>query len=99
VQLFTRVCLAIQHAHQRGVIHRDIKPSNIIVMDCDGVAVPKVIDFGVAKATTESPSENSTFTEAGQFIGTPAYMSPEQADDVRMDVDILLKEAEAMIGR
>jgi len=87
VELFTRVCLAIQHAHQKGVIHRDIKPSNIIVMDCDGVAVPKVIDFGVAKATTESPGENSTFTEAGQFIGTPAYMSPEQAGDVRMDVD------------
>ena len=87
VELFTRVCHAIQHAHQKGVIHRDIKPSNIIVMDCDGAAVPKVIDFGVAKATTESPGENATFTAAGQFIGTPAYMSPEQAGDVRMDVD------------
>ena len=87
VELFTRVCLAIQHAHQKGVIHRDIKPSNIIVMDCDGAAVPKVIDFGVAKATTETPGENATFTVLGQFIGTPAYMSPEQAGDVAMDVD------------
>ena len=87
VELFTRVCHAIQHAHQKGVIHRDIKPSNIIVMDCDGVAVPKVIDFGVAKATTESPGEDATFTAVGQFIGTPAYMSPEQAGDVAMDVD------------
>ena len=87
VELFTRVCQAIQHAHQKGVIHRDIKPSNIIVMDCDGAAVPKVIDFGVAKATTESPGKNVTFTAAGQFIGTPAYMSPEQAGDVVMDVD------------
>ncbi len=87
VELFTRVCLAIQHAHQKGVIHRDIKPSNIIVMDCDGAAVPKVIDFGVAKATTESPGENTTFTAVGQFIGTPAYMSPEQAGNGRMDVD------------
>lgn len=87
VELCARVCLAIQHAHQKGVIHRDIKPSNIIVMDCDGVAVPKVIDFGVAKATTESPGEDATFTAVGQFIGTPAYMSPEQAGDVAMDVD------------
>lgn len=87
VELFTRVCLAIQHAHQKGVIHRDIKPSNIIVMDCDGEAVPRVIDFGVAKATSETPGEDATFTMVGQFIGTPAYMSPEQADAAAMDVD------------
>ena len=87
LELFTRVCQAIQHAHQKGVIHRDIKPSNIIVMDSDGVAVPKVIDFGVAKATSESPGDDATFTSVGQFIGTPAYMSPEQAGDAGMDVD------------
>jgi serine/threonine protein kinase len=87
VELFTRVCHAIQHAHQKGVIHRDIKPSNIIVMEIDGVAVPKVIDFGVAKATTGTPDESFTFTMAGQLIGTPAYMSPEQAGGNGMDVD------------
>lgn len=87
VELFIRVCQAIQHAHQKGVIHRDIKPSNIIVMDCDGVAAPKVIDFGVAKATTGSAGDDATFTSVGQFIGTPAYMSPEQAGDAGMDVD------------
>jgi serine/threonine protein kinase len=87
VELFTRVCHAIQHAHQKGVIHRDIKPSNIIVMEIDGVAVPKVIDFGVAKATTGTTDESFTFTMAGQFIGTPAYMSPEQAGGNGMDVD------------
>ncbi|MEO7100629.1 MAG: serine/threonine-protein kinase [Luteolibacter sp.] len=87
LELFNRVCLAIQHAHQKGVIHRDIKPSNIIVMDRDGVALPKVIDFGVAKATTGDAGNDITFTEAGQFIGTPAYMSPEQAGGNGMDVD------------
>ena len=87
VELFIRVCHAIQHAHQKGVIHRDIKPSNIIVMEIDGLAVPKVIDFGVAKATTGTPDESFTFTMAGQFIGTPAYMSPEQAGGNGMDVD------------
>jgi hypothetical protein len=87
VELFIRVCHAIQHAHQKGVIHRDIKPSNIIVMEIDGAAVPKVIDFGVAKATTGTPDESFTFTMAGQFIGTPAYMSPEQAGGNGMDVD------------
>lgn len=87
VELFIRVCHAIQHAHQKGVIHRDIKPSNIIVMEIDGAAVPKVIDFGVAKATTATPGESFTFTMAGQFISTPAYMSPEQAGGNGMDVD------------
>jgi serine/threonine protein kinase len=87
VELFTRVCHAIQHAHQKGVIHRDIKPSNIIVTEIDGIAVPKVIDFGVAKATSENPAKGETFTHAGQFIGTPAYMSPEQSMGGGMDVD------------
>jgi serine/threonine protein kinase/tetratricopeptide (TPR) repeat protein len=86
--LFIRVCNAIQHAHQKGVIHRDIKPSNIIVMDRDGAAVPKVIDFGIAKATGSEPGdEHQTFTLAGQFVGTPSYMSPEQADKAGTDVD------------
>jgi serine/threonine protein kinase len=70
-----------QHAHQKGIIHRDIKPSNILVTLHDGVAVPKVIDFGIAKATTDQRLTDKTlFTALEQFIGTPAYMSPEQAE-------------------
>jgi eukaryotic-like serine/threonine-protein kinase len=87
LELFNHVCLAIQHAHQKGVIHRDIKPSNIIVAECDGVAVPKVIDFGIAKATAGGGGDDVTFTAAGQFMGTPSYMSPEQAENGGMDVD------------
>ncbi|MEO7099485.1 MAG: serine/threonine-protein kinase [Luteolibacter sp.] len=86
LKLFIRICQAIQHAHQKGVIHRDIKPSNIIVWENDGEAVPKVIDFGIAKATAGSLDENATFTSIGQFVGTPAYMSPEQASG-NVDVD------------
>jgi WD40 repeat protein/serine/threonine protein kinase/tetratricopeptide (TPR) repeat protein len=86
--LFNQVCQAIQHAHQKGIIHRDIKPSNILVADHDGVPVPKVIDFGIAKATTDQRLTDKTlFTALEQFIGTPAYMSPEQARMNGLDVD------------
>ena len=87
LDLFIQVCHAIQHAHQKGVIHRDIKPSNILVSLHDGVAVPKVIDFGIAKATEGPLTNNTVFTAYGQFIGTPAYMSPEQAEMSGLDVD------------
>ena len=85
--LFTQVCHAIQHAHQKGIIHRDIKPSNILVTLHDGVPVPKVIDFGIAKATERPLTEQTVFTAFGQFIGTPTYMSPEQAELSGLDID------------
>ncbi|MGO8700423.1 MAG: protein kinase domain-containing protein [Limisphaerales bacterium] len=86
--LFVKVCQAIQHAHQKGIIHRDIKPSNVLVADHDGVAVPKIIDFGIAKATTDQRLTDKTlFTAFEQFIGTPAYMSPEQAKLSGLDID------------
>jgi WD40 repeat protein/serine/threonine protein kinase len=85
--LFTKVCDAIQHAHQKGVIHRDIKPSNILVVDLDGQPVPKVIDFGIAKATDQRLTERTMFTQHGLLIGTPEYMSPEQADPAGVDLD------------
>ena len=87
LDLFIQVCHAIQHAHQKGVIHRDIKPSNILVSLHDGVAVPKVIDFGIAKATAGRLADNPAVTAYGQFVGTPAYMSPEQAELGGVDVD------------
>ena len=87
LELFMRVCSAIQHAHQKGVIHRDIKPSNILVTLHDGVAVPKVIDFGIAKAIEGRLTEKTLFTSYQQVIGTPAYMSPEQAEFSGLDVD------------
>jgi eukaryotic-like serine/threonine-protein kinase len=88
LDLFIQVCHAIQHAHQKGVIHRDIKPSNILVTVNDGVAVPKVIDFGIAKATNHQPlADKTVFTAFEQFLGTPAYMSPEQAVMTSLDVD------------
>lgn len=87
LQLFNQVCAAVQHAHQKGIIHRDIKPSNVLVTEHDGVAVPKVIDFGIAKATDQGPGEHSVMTAMGQFIGTPAYMSPEQAGLGNLDID------------
>jgi hypothetical protein len=87
LELFTKVCLAIQHAHQKGVIHRDIKPSNILVATHDGLPVPKVIDFGIAKAIEGRLREDTTFTAQGQVVGTPAYMSPEQAELSGLDVD------------
>ncbi len=87
LELFIKVCRAIQHAHQKGIIHRDIKPSNVLVTLHDGVPVPKVIDFGIAKATNQRLTEKTLFTNFAQFIGTPAYMSPEQAEMTSLDVD------------
>jgi WD40 repeat protein len=88
LRLFIQVCRAIQHAHQKGIIHRDIKPSNILVADHDGLPVSKVIDFGIAKATSDQRLTDKTlFTAMEQFIGTPAYMSPEQANLSGLDID------------
>ncbi|HMP82028.1 MAG TPA: tetratricopeptide repeat-containing serine/threonine protein kinase [Verrucomicrobiota bacterium] len=88
LKLFIQVCSAIQHAHQKGIIHRDIKPSNILVTLHDGVPVPKVIDFGIAKATSDQRLTDKTiYTAFEQFIGTPAYMSPEQAEMSGLDID------------
>jgi hypothetical protein len=85
--LFVDVCHAIQHAHQKGVIHRDLKPSNVLVTLHDDRPVPKVIDFGIAKATQHRLTERTVFTEFKQFIGSPIYMSPEQAALSELDVD------------
>ncbi len=85
--LFMQVCDGVQHAHQKGIIHRDIKPSNILVAFEDGRPIPKIIDFGVAKATSQRLTERTLFTELGQWIGTPEYMSPEQAELTGLDVD------------
>ncbi|MEO6246904.1 MAG: protein kinase [Opitutaceae bacterium] len=87
LKLFIEVCHAIQHAHQKGIVHRDIKPSNILVTLHDDIAVPKVIDFGIAKATQGRLTDRTVFTAFQQFIGTPAYMSPEQAQLNALDVD------------
>src|SRR6186713_1646595 len=87
LDLFAEVCQAIQHAHQKGIIHRDIKPSNILVTVNDGLPVPKVIDFGIAKATQGKLTDQTLFTAFEQFIGTPAYMSPEQAVMTSVEVD------------
>jgi eukaryotic-like serine/threonine-protein kinase len=87
LDLFMQVCRAIQHAHQKGIIHRDIKPSNILVTLRDGVPVPKVIDFGIAKATQGKLTDHTVFTAFEQFMGTPAYASPEQAEMSEFDID------------
>ncbi len=87
LHLFIAVCQAVQHAHQKGIIHRDLKPSNILVTLHDGVPVPKVIDFGVAKATQARLTERTLFTQFQQMIGTPLYMSPEQAEMSGLDID------------
>jgi WD40 repeat protein/tRNA A-37 threonylcarbamoyl transferase component Bud32 len=89
LDLFIQVCQAIQHAHQKGIIHRDIKPSNILVTlhDPDKSGVPKVIDFGIAKATEGRLTDQTVYTQLNQFIGTPAYMSPEQAEMSGLDID------------
>ena len=87
LHLFIQICQAIQHAHQKGIIHRDIKPSNILVTLHDGVPVPKVIDFGIAKATEGRLTDKTVYTQLHQFVGTPAYMSPEQAEMSGLDID------------
>ncbi len=87
VKLFLQVCAAVQHAHQKGIIHRDLKPSNVLVTEVDGQPVPKVIDFGIAKATAQHLAEQTLFTQLGMLVGTPEYMSPEQADLRGVDID------------
>ncbi|MHC4497531.1 MAG: protein kinase domain-containing protein [Planctomycetota bacterium] len=87
LELFIEVCKAVQHAHQKGIIHRDIKPTNVMITLHDGKPVPKIIDFGIAKATQQRLTEKTLFTEYKRFIGTPAYMSPEQAEISGLDID------------
>ena len=87
LELFVAVCRSIEHAHQKGIIHRDIKPSNVLVTLIDGQAVPKVIDFGVAKAIDQRLTERTLFTQLGALVGTPEYMSPEQAGDSGAGID------------
>ena len=87
LELFVPICRAVQHAHQKGIIHRDLKPSNVLITMHDGVPVPKVIDFGVAKATGGRLTDKTLFTEYHQFVGTPEYMSPEQAEMSGLDID------------
>src|SRR5208283_4110394 len=87
LQLFVEVCQAVQHAHQKGIVHRDLKPSNILIALYDERAVPKVIDFGLAKAVYESLTEQTMHTAHGMVLGTPMYMSPEQAQLNNLDVD------------
>ena len=87
LELFVLLCHAVQHAHQKGIIHRDIKPSNILVTLHDGVPVPKIIDFGIAKAINQQLTANTVYTGHGQMIGTPLYMSPEQAEHSGLDID------------
>jgi WD40 repeat protein/tRNA A-37 threonylcarbamoyl transferase component Bud32 len=87
LELFKQVCEGVHHAHQKGIIHRDIKPSNILVSICDDKAIPKIIDFGIAKAITQPLTEQTSFTKHGQLLGTPEYMSPEQAEMAYQDID------------
>ena len=86
LELFVQVCNAVQHAHQKGIIHRDLKPGNVLVTEVDGRPTPKVIDFGVAKATEQRLTDQS-FGDTVAIVGTPTYMSPEQADPSSMDID------------
>jgi non-specific serine/threonine protein kinase/serine/threonine-protein kinase len=87
LELFIHVCEGVQHAHQRAIIHRDLKPTNILVGEVDGRPVPRIIDFGLAKATAQELAAETLFTQAGAVMGTPGYMSPEQADSIGVNVD------------
>src|SRR3954447_19346774 len=87
IELFIHVCEGVQHAHQKAIIHRDLKPSNILVMEMDGRPAPKIIDFGVAKALSQRLIEQTIYTRIGSVVGTPEYMSPEQADSAGEDID------------
>jgi serine/threonine protein kinase len=87
LELFIQVCEGVQHAHQKAIIHRDLKPANILVQEVDGKPVPRIIDFGLAKATTPRLAGQTVFTQLGHFMGTPGYMSPEQADPEVQDID------------
>jgi eukaryotic-like serine/threonine-protein kinase len=87
LELFVSICQAVQHAHQKGIIHRDLKPSNLLVALYDGRPVPKIIDFGVAKATSQTLTDKTMFTQLGQVVGTLEYMSPEQAERNQLDID------------
>ena len=86
LKLFLQVCEGVQHAHQKAIIHRDLKPANILVVDVDGKPTPRIIDFGLAKSATPT-NDGTLFTQVGHFLGTPGYMSPEQADPGMSDVD------------
>ena len=86
IDLFIQVCDGVHHAHQKGIIHRDLKPSNILMTVRDDAAVPKVVDFGLAKATTQQLTPRTLMTELGMLVGTPEYMSPEQAEMSALDI-------------
>ena len=87
LELFIKVCDGVQHAHQKAIIHRDLKPANILVVEVDGQPTPRIIDFGLAKAVTVPSADETMFTQVGGFVGTPAYMSPEQSDPAVRDID------------
>ncbi|HEX4582095.1 MAG TPA: serine/threonine-protein kinase, partial [Acidobacteriaceae bacterium] len=87
LELFIQVCEGVQHAHQKAIIHRDLKPANILVTEVDGKPTPRIIDFGLAKATARTVADESLLTLMGQFVGTPGYMSPEQSDPTVLDID------------
>src|ERR1700683_1327 len=87
LELFMQVCEGVQHAHQKAIIHRDLKPSNVLVVEQDNKPVPKIIDFGLAKATAQRLTDKTMFTELGVMMGTPEYMSPEQADQREQNID------------
>src|SRR5262249_40356506 len=87
LELFIPVCHAVQHAHQKGIIHRDLKPSNVLIALYDGKPIAKVIDFGIAKATSQKLTERTMFTEVGSVIGPLEYMAPEQAELNNLDID------------